>query len=68
MTQKPKPKRWLCQFRDVGKGYFKTDCGFDTLRSAENYVDVVIVTLTNVAEGQVVDNEKKEIVYHYKKG
>lgn len=65
MTQKP--KRWLCQFRDVGKSYFKTDCRFDTRRAAMNYVDTVLATLTTVAEGQVVDNEKREIVYHPKK-
>jgi len=67
MTQKPKPKRWLCQFRDVGESYFKTDCGFDTFRSARDYVNKV-VTLLCLADGQVVDNKKKEIVYHYKKG
>lgn len=55
-------KRYLCQFRDVGKDYFITDCGFDTLDQATRYVNRIVASLDNVAEGQVYDALVKWVV------
>lgn len=57
-------KRYLCQFRDIGKDYFITDCGFDDLEQAKMYVNKVVTVLwKTVVKGQVFDYETREIIY-----
>lgn len=47
--------RYLCQFRDTGKDYHKTDCAFPTLIQASRYVNRIVESLPNVEHGQVFD-------------
>lgn len=54
--------RYLCQFRDVGKDYFVTDCAFPTLDQAARYVNRIVGALDSVAEGQVYDSFAQWIV------
>lgn len=56
--------RFLCQFRDVGKDYFKTDCAFSDDEQAAQYVDKVVRVLqATTAEGQVFDAQERSIVH-----
>ncbi len=64
MPKEPKPKRYLCQFRDWDKTYYVTDCDFYTLNQAKGYVDKVVTTLSHVAEGRVLDTKTKKFVYY----
>jgi hypothetical protein len=64
MPKEPKPKRYLCQFREWDKTYYTTDCGFDKLSQARNYVDTVVDTLHDVGEGRVLDVKTKRFVYY----
>lgn len=55
------PNVYLCQFRDVGRDYFKTDCAFceDQLEQAVDYVNKVVIVLADVAEGKVYNAKLK---------
>lgn len=62
--KKPTSPRYLCQFRDWNKTDYVTDCGFHTLRQARSYVDKVVDTLRDVAEGRVLDSKTRNYVYY----
>jgi hypothetical protein len=60
--------RYTCQFRDAGEaefqnGYYHTD----DLRQASKYAAAVVIRLDYVAEGRVVNDENKKIMFIAKK-
>lgn len=58
--------RYLCQFRDLGKENFVTDCGFDNPDQAKSYVERVVTTLLHtVAEGKVFDYEQRQVIHEF---
>ncbi len=59
--------RYLVQFRECTRGYFVTDCAFreGQFRLARRYVRLVMDTLDDYAEGQVLDAETQVCLYRY---
>ncbi len=59
--------RYLVQFKEHGREYFKTDCAF---REGQVYLAILCVLtivdgLSYVVEGQVLDAKHRECVFHY---
>ena len=59
--------RYLCQFQDVGKDYFITDCAFQDgqLNKAKAYVKMIILSTHTTRRGQVYDQAAKRVVHSY---
>lgn len=62
MTQEN--RHYLAQFRELGSNYFTTDCDWAYLEAAKRYVGRIYAALLWVAEGQVVEKDTRQVVYH----
>ena len=57
--------RYLVEFQEIGKDYFKTDCAFREGQEnlACQYVRLIVGILKHVVAGRVLDTETRAYVY-----
>ncbi len=57
--------RYLVEFQEIGKDYFKADCAFREGQEdlAEQYVRLIVGNLKHVVAGRVLDTETRTYVY-----
>lgn len=65
----PHEERYVCQFRDVGKDYYKSDCSMPTYGQAVRYCTRVITTLKDVVEARIyLEGEPHKILWSLRDG